>query len=170
MLGPHTKEKLRDAEEIAFHRVRGLAIAVGALAERLMGHMAGLSVSDSRVLLAIGKLPHATATEISRSVALTPVQVGRSVAKLRQERLLSVSPDVSDARALRLSLTSQGNERLATARHTSRAVEEWAIRSLSEEEWKIFSDILNRLIETAEFSETDVANLEDSIRSRLRLS
>ena len=78
------------------------------LAEKLTTRMVGLSVLESRVLLNVHAHPLSTPTEISARIMLTPVQVGRCVARLSQLALVSISAHVADGRSIQLKLTKKG--------------------------------------------------------------
>lgn len=139
--------------------MRLIAIGVGQFAERLLSREVGLSVSDSRVLSAIAAVPDSTATEVSVRISMTPVQVGRCVAKLKSAGLVQASSDVNDARASRLSLTLKGREVETFANEIADAVQHWAIRDLSPEEWKVLDGFLDRLLKSSKYTEVDAVNL-----------
>jgi DNA-binding MarR family transcriptional regulator len=105
-----------------------------------------------------------TAAEVSTRINLTPVQVGRCVAKLKTAGLIKASVDVNDGRASRLSLQPKGTEVEALANKISTAVQRWAIRDLSAAEWKIFNSLLDRLLTSSQYTESDAVDLMDSIR------
>ena len=152
---------------VNFQRVRAIALEIGGLAERVMARKVGLPVSEARVLAAIAEYPGSIASDIATRIALTPVQVGRSLSKLKSLDLVRTEVDLADARALRLWLQPAGLEAQARAAAVTQAVQHWAVRKLDPEQWAQFDQLLDLLLASARFNEADVAALEAQVDAAL---
>ncbi len=156
----------RIQNDLGLQRIRAIAVSAGNLAEKLMARRVGISVAEARVLRALHDFPSSTASEIAARILLTPVQVGRCVARLRKMALLSVEPHVIDGRAMHLELTSRGKQAHVVASEVTSAVQAWTIRDLTPDEWSALDAILTTLERSTNYSESDVTLLVSTMTAK----
>jgi DNA-binding MarR family transcriptional regulator len=152
--------------DLRLHRIRAVAVASGSLAERLLLRRVGISVAESRVLRALNEHPGSTAAEVGSSILLTPVQVGRCVARLRKLKLVRSAPHAIDGRAMELSLTQRGEEAHVAAAEITSVIQYWTIRNLNCEEWSALDALLDKLVRSTEYAERDIDELVSSLSAK----
>ncbi len=156
----------RIQNDLGLQRIRAIAVSAGNLAEKLMARRVGISVAEARVLRALHDFPSSTASEIAARILLTPVQVGRCVARLKKMALLSVEPHILDGRAMHLELTPRGLQAHVVASEVTSAVQAWTIRDLTANEWSSLDAILTKLERSTNYSEADVKSLVSTMTAR----
>jgi DNA-binding MarR family transcriptional regulator len=161
-----SKEEADPSLELGLHRIRNIAIAVGGFAEKLMVRRAGVSVAESRVLSALRVHPGSTASEVGVRILLTPVQVGRSIARLRKMQFVMVAPHAIDGRAMELWLTRRGEEACQVSEELTAAVQQWAVRNLDKAEWQALDALLDKLVRDSAYSELELAQLAGSLKTK----
>lgn len=131
---------------IELQRLRQFALSIGKVAEKISERSIGLSIEDARIVDVLHQHPYSTATEIAKLTLLTPVQVGRRISRLRKMHYLITEADRLDARAIRLRLSPEGERICQRSRDITANIQAWAIRDLTNEEWEVFSRILDKLL------------------------
>ena len=161
-----SEEEADPSPDLRLHRIRNVAIAVGGFAEKLMVRRAGVSVAESRVLSALRSHPGSTASEVGTRILLTPVQVGRSIARLRKLQLVMAAPHAIDGRAMELWLTRRGEDACRVSEELTTAVQQWAVRNLDEGEWRVLDALLDKLVHDSAYSELELARLASSLKTK----
>ncbi len=161
-----SEEVENPSPDLRLHRIRNIALAVGGFAEKLMVRRAGVSVAESRVLSALRNHPGSTASEVGARILLTPVQVGRSIARLRKLQLVMAAPHAIDGRAMELWLTRRGEEACRVSEEVTTAVQQWAVRNLDDVEWRVLNSLLDKLVLDSAYSEFEMARLAASLKTR----
>lgn len=96
-------------------RLHQATVLVDRAADRYLREAHGISYSLFVVLMTAGALGESSQREIADALAVTRASITQRVAELRSRGLVRVAPDASDARALRVSLTADGESLLAVA-------------------------------------------------------
>jgi len=131
---------------IELQRLRHLALSIGHVADNVTRRRVGLTTEDVRIVATLHERPHSTATDIAKMTLLTPVQVGRRLLRLKQSGYIAGETDPLDARAVRLTLTQKGDQAFEQTRTITERIQSWAIRDISDAEWEVFSQTLDKLL------------------------
>lgn len=134
---------------IELQRLRQLALSIGTVANRVTATCMGLSTEDVRIVGTLHAHPGSTATEVAKQTFLTPVQVGRRILRLKKLNYLVGEVDPLDARAVRLRLSPEGERAFEQSHDITLGIQSWAIRDLEDDEWAVFSRILDKLLASA---------------------
>jgi DNA-binding MarR family transcriptional regulator len=150
-------------KELRLNRIREIALTSTSLAEKLTSRLVGLSVLESRVLLNLEEHPLSTPTEIAVRIMLTPVQVGRCVARLSKRSLVGVTSHAVDGRSIQLRLTKKGVQVHRTVAGVATVVLARLVRGFSSEERDALNALLGKLQANASDSEQEVLAAIDAI-------
>jgi DNA-binding MarR family transcriptional regulator len=101
-----------------------------------------LTHMDGRVLAFFATHPGATQKDLAAHSGRDQAQLARLIKRLREEGLLEASPDESDRRSVRLSLTSRGKEIEATLKRQAKRLSKKAVTGLSTEELQQLGTLL----------------------------
>lgn len=99
-----------DLEDFLPYRLAVLAKHVSNTFSKTYGERFGLSISEWRVIAALGLYPNSSASIVSRYAALDKVQVSRALAGLIKRNLVNRTTDKLDRRNSILRLSKKGEE------------------------------------------------------------
>jgi DNA-binding MarR family transcriptional regulator len=96
-------------------RLHRATVLIDRLADRYLLTEHGLSYSAFSVLMMISVLDGPTQRQIADNLDVSRASVTQRIALLQRDGLVSVTPDPNDARANRVTLTGEGQERFTRA-------------------------------------------------------
>jgi DNA-binding MarR family transcriptional regulator len=139
-----------ELEKFLPYRLSILAQLVSESLHDLYAEPFGLSVTQWRVMAALGRFAPLTASEVGRRIVMDKVAVSRAVAGLMKSGLVERATDRADRRRASLRLSVRG--RAMHARIVPMAIEYEArlYRALSPDERQIFNSLADRLFARAE--------------------
>lgn len=105
----------------------------------------GLTVTQWRVMAALGRFAPLTASEVGQRIVMDKVAVSRAVAGLTKRGLIERATDRQDRRRASLRLSSRGRAMHARIVPIALAYEARLCRSLNAEERRTFDSLADRL-------------------------
>ncbi len=127
-----------------------LSVAAEAVAQLISRHHlaeSGLSMSEWRLLAAVGRHGVLSPTAAGARTAMDKVKVSRAAASLMARGLLRQSQDPADGRGRLLRLTRKGTTIFTGVAPTARAIEADLAPGLSKAEWNAMQKALGKLSE-----------------------
>ena len=109
-----------------------------------------LTRNDIRVLLTLGEMSEAAAHEVCRVTGMHPMNVSRSVARLRRQGRITERADLSNRRRKILTPTAVGWDINARLKPHVAVTAEFLFASLSELEAEFLNRLVGRLVERLE--------------------
>ena len=127
------------------YRLAVLAKSVSTAFSKTYAEHYGISISQWRVMAAIGRESNCTASSIVEHTAMDKVQVSRAVSGLIQMGVLKSKLDKNDRRNNVLSFTPQGQRIYNNIVPTGREFEEKLMSIMDSKELKTFDNLLKKL-------------------------
>lgn len=90
------------------YKLSALSNRVSDAIARQYSERFALSISEWRVMAALGNTPWLSASEVAQRTAMDKVQVSRAVASLVETERVERMPDAEDGRIVRLALSRDG--------------------------------------------------------------
>ena len=106
-----------------------------------------LTINDARVLVTLASELEAAAHELCDAAGIHPMNVSRSVARLRRQDRIIERSDPCNRRRKILTPTPEGRELAATLRPHVKAISEFLCASLTTSEAEFLGRLLRRLID-----------------------
>lgn len=138
-----------DLEKFLPYRLSVLTQIVSDSLHDLYAEPYGLSVTQWRVMAALGRFAPLTASEVGQRIVMDKVAVSRAVAGLTKRGLIERATDRSDRRRASLRLSGRGRTMHDRIVPLARAYEERLYRVLSPDEKRSFDALTDRLFEHA---------------------
>lgn len=132
------------------YRLSILAQLVSESLHDLYAQPYGLTVTQWRVMAALGRFAPLTASEVGARIVMDKVAVSRAVAGLMQRKLIERATDRADRRRASLRLSARGKALHARIVPIALAYEAKLYEALTSEERKAFNRLANRLFARAE--------------------
>ena len=108
-----------------------------------------LTVTQWRVMAALGRFAHLTASDVGQRIVMDKVAVSRAVAGLMKRGLVERATDRADRRRASLRLSARGRAMHARIVPIARAYEERLYAALGAEDRRSFDALTDRLLEQA---------------------
>lgn len=140
-----TQAQALELENFLPYRLSVLAQLVSDGLHDLYAESFGLSVTQWRVLAALGRFAPLTASEVAQRVVMDKVAVSRAVASLENRRLVERAADRSDRRRAPLTLSPRGRALHARIVPLALAYEAELCAALSLEERRLLDRLSDRL-------------------------
>jgi DNA-binding MarR family transcriptional regulator len=134
-----------DLENFLPYRLSVLAQLVSESLHDLYAEPFGLSVSQWRVMAALGRFAPLTASEVGRRIIMDKVAVSRAVAGLKKRGLIERATDRADRRRASLKLSVRGRSMHARIVPLALGYEERLYEALSAAERRIFDTLSDQL-------------------------
>jgi DNA-binding MarR family transcriptional regulator len=134
-----------DLDKFLPYRLSVLAQLVSESLHDLYAGPHGLSVTQWRVMAALGQHPRLTASEVGRRIVMDKVAVSRAVAGLTKRGLVERATDRSDRRRASLKLSVQGRAMHRQIVPVALAYEERLYRAYDTAERQAFDALSDRL-------------------------
>ncbi|SJZ56913.1 DNA-binding transcriptional regulator, MarR family [Enhydrobacter aerosaccus] len=109
----------------------------------------GLTVTQWRVMAALGRFAPLTASEVGQRIVMDKVAVSRAVAGLMNRGLIERATDRKDRRRASLRLSTAGSDMHAQIVPIALAYEARLHEALSEDEQRLFDRLSDRLLARA---------------------
>lgn len=138
------------------YQIRRIAESILDMAEALFARHLDIRALDWRVLVKLADTPGSMPTEIGRDMLMTAVQTGRSLLRLRKLGLVVAVPDPEDGRATRYTLTQPGRTAYEAGMKIVLSVQDFALRDLSAVERVALDGLLDRLMTSTSYTDTDI--------------
>lgn len=139
-----------ELEKFLPYRLSVLAQLVSDSLHDLYAQPYGLTVTQWRVMAALGRFAPLTASEVGQRIVMDKVAVSRAVAGLMQRGLVERSTNRADRRRASLRLSTRGKAMHARIVPIALAYEARLYEALSAEERKTFNNLADRLFARAE--------------------
>jgi DNA-binding MarR family transcriptional regulator len=110
----------------------------------------GLDIPGWRVLMILGEQSPRGAREIAEAAVINLSTMTRIIQRMAAAGLVTTAPSSEDARVTMVSLTAEGEDRLAEARKASAPVYEHLIEGLAPAEFEQLIGLLERLHDNLE--------------------
>lgn len=133
-----------------YHKLQLAAHCVQKSADQSVKTASGLTTAQAAVLSIIATLPNVSQRDVARQLGLNESAVTAMVTRLIGDHLVSRERDTSDKRIWTLSLTSQGEERLAAVSAPFAELNEKMETTLSDQEIRMLAKLLQRLSDSFE--------------------
>ncbi|MGP1718046.1 MAG: MarR family winged helix-turn-helix transcriptional regulator [Methylophilus sp.] len=104
-----------------------------------------LTHMQHKVLGFFARHPAATLSDMVSYTGKDKAQIARLITEVRSKGLLDATPDASDKRISRLSLTPEGNKVFESLKTSEKELSELAVQGLSEEEYKTLLILLAKI-------------------------
>ena len=137
-------------EQFLPYRLSILAQLVSESLHALYAQPFGLTVTQWRVMAALGRFAPLTASEVGTRIVMDKVAVSRAVAGLLQRGLVERAVDRADRRRASLRLSARGNAMHARIVPIALDYEAKLYDALTPEERKSFNRLADRLFARAE--------------------
>jgi DNA-binding MarR family transcriptional regulator len=134
-----------DLDKFLPYRLSALAQTVSESLHDLYAGPYGLSVTQWRVMAALGHSTHLTASEVGKRIVMDKVAVSRAVAGLMKRALVERSTDRSDRRRSALKLSARGRAMHSRIVPLALAYEEKLYQALDPVERQTFDALSDRL-------------------------
>jgi DNA-binding MarR family transcriptional regulator len=134
-----------DLDKFLPYRLSALAQTVSESLHDLYAAPHGLSVTQWRVMAALGQHTSLTASEVGRRIVMDKVAVSRAVAGLLKRALVERYPDSSDRRRASLKLSARGRAMHSRIVPLALAYEEKLYQALDPAERQAFNALSDRL-------------------------
>ena len=138
-----------ELEKFLPYRLSILAQLVSESLHDLYGQPFGLSVTQWRVMAALGRFAPLTASEVGQRIIMDKVAVSRAVSGLMQAGLVERATDSSDRRRSSLRLSARGRTVHARIVPLALAFQELLYEALSDDERRTFDDLSDKLLARA---------------------
>ena len=138
-----------ELEKFLPYRLSILAQLVSESLHDLYGQPFGLSVTQWRVMAALGRFAPLTASEVGQRIILDKVAVSRAVSGLMQAGLVERATDSSDRRRSSLRLSPRGRTVHARIVPLALAFQDRLYAALSDDERRTFDDLSDKLLARA---------------------
>ena len=136
-------------EDFIPYRLAVVAKSVSTAFSKTYAERFGITIPQWRVLAAIGREPHCTASGIVEHAAMDKVQVSRAVSGLIKIGLVTSQPDEKDRRNSVLSFTREGRAIYDQVVPAGRAFEEKLMSVMSEKDLIDLKRLLDKLSQQA---------------------
>ena len=147
---PQAPKKALELENFLPYRLSILAQLVSESLYDLYAQPYGLTVTQWRVMAALGRFAPLTASEVSARIVMDKVAVSRAVAGLMQRGLIERATDSADRRRASLRLSVRGKAMHARIVPIALDYEAKLYEALTPPERKAFNRLANRLFARAE--------------------
>jgi DNA-binding MarR family transcriptional regulator len=137
-------------EQFLPYRLSILAQLVSGSLHALYAQPFGLTVTQWRVMAALGRFAPLTASEVGNRIVMDKVAVSRAVAGLLQRGLVERAVDSADRRRASLRLSARGSAMHARIVPLALAYEAKLYDALTPQERKSFNRLADRLFARAE--------------------
>lgn len=138
-----------ELENFLPYRLSILAQLVSESLHDLYGQPFGLSVTQWRVMAALGRFAPLTASEVGQRIIMDKVAVSRAVSGLMQAGLVERATDSSDRRRSSLRLSPRGRTVHARIVPLALAFQDRLYAALSDDERRTFDDLSDKLLARA---------------------
>lgn len=128
-----------------YHRLQIAAHSLRKAADRTVLDAAGITVAQAAVLTVAASGPDVTQREVATALRLNESAVTAMVSRLLKLGLLERTPNASDNRAWRLSLTTSGEAALQASRKSFAAINARIESKLSDPEIEQLAGLLDRI-------------------------
>ncbi|GGA64312.1 hypothetical protein GCM10011490_13700 [Pseudoclavibacter endophyticus] len=140
-------------------QVMGMVTKIGLLLSRPFHRKFiskyGISLAEWRVMTWIDREPGTTAQTVSQRTGMTPMNVSRALAELREKELVRAERDDNDSRRNNLWLTDRGHEIFARIESVAVVDIQRTFEVLTPDELVFMRGMLGRLIDHAESLEDE---------------
>ena len=140
-----TEVQALELEKFLPYRLSVLAQLVSESLHDLYAGPHGLSVTQWRVMAALGRFAPLTASEVGQRIVMDKVAVSRAVAGLTKRGLVERATDLDDRRRASLHLTRKGRAMHADIVPLALKYEAELYRALSAEERQTLNGLCDRL-------------------------
>ena len=147
MLGPSQALEL---ENFLPYRLSVLAQHVSESLHDLYAGPFGLTVTQWRVMAALGRFAPLTASDVGQRIVMDKVAVSRAVTGLMKRGLVERATDKADRRRASLRLSSRGRAMHGRIVPIALAFEARLYQALNAEEARVFNTLADRLFARAE--------------------
>jgi DNA-binding MarR family transcriptional regulator len=137
-------------EKFLPYRLSVLAQLVSESLHDLYAGPFGLTVTQWRVMAALGRFAPLTASEVGARIVMDKVAVSRAVAGLMKRKLVERATDKTDRRRASLKLSARGRAMHAKIVPIALGYEARLYESLTAQERKAFDSLSDRLFARAE--------------------
>lgn len=134
-----------ELEKFLPYRLSVLAQLVSEALHDLYAAPFGLSVTQWRVMAALGRFAPLTASEVGQQIVMDKVAVSRAVAGLMKRELIERATDLSDRRRASLRLSAKGRAMHAQIVPLALGYESELCQALSPEERDTLNGLCDRL-------------------------
>ena len=134
-----------ELEKLPPYRLSVLAQLVSEALHDLYAAPFGLSVTQWRVMAALGRFAPLTASEVGQQIVMDKVAVSRAVAGLMKRELIERATDLSDRRRASLRLSAKGRAMHAQIVPLALGYESELCQALSPEERDTLNGLCDRL-------------------------
>jgi DNA-binding MarR family transcriptional regulator len=141
---PNTLQAL-ELEKFLPYRLSVLAQLVSESLHDLYAEPFGLSVTQWRVMAALGRFAPLTASEVGQRIVMDKVAVSRAVAGLMKRDLIERATDLNDRRRASLRLSAKGRAMHAQIVPLALGYESKLYQALSPEERETLNSLCDRL-------------------------
>ena len=138
-----------ELENFLPYRLSILAQLVSESLHDLYGQPFGLSVTQWRVMAALGRFAPLTASEVGQRIIMDKVAVSRAVSGLMQAGLVERATDSSDRRRSSLRLSPRGRTVHARIVPLALAFQDRLYAALSDDARRTFDDLSDKLLARA---------------------
>jgi len=142
-------------EKFLPYRLSVLAQLVSESLHDLYAGPFGLTVTQWRVMAALGRFAPLTASEVGTRIVMDKVAVSRAVAGLMKRRLVERATDKADRRRASLRLSAKGRAMHAKIVPIALGYEARLYSVLSPEERRVFDSLSDRLFAHAQVLRTE---------------
>jgi DNA-binding MarR family transcriptional regulator len=125
---------------------RAARLVAHQLADRLRRH--GIGIGQWAVLMFLWARDGVSQAELSKSVAIEPPTMVRTIDRMVRDGLVTRSPDPQDGRASRIHLTDRGRSLRDNLVPEAVAVNESAVESMTESEARTLRRLLRKVVAT----------------------
>lgn len=140
----------RKLTEFLTYRVVRLHHALNAQGMDVLNDVAGVTLSQWRVIAMVGSGTATTSRDIARVSVIDPAIISRTVHGLEEAGLLTTSRPADDRRVLQMALTGRGREIYARTLPHMQARQNALLGALSAAEQEMIFGIFDKLEEAAE--------------------
>jgi DNA-binding MarR family transcriptional regulator len=139
-----------ELEKFLPYRLSVLAQLVSESLHDLYAGPFGLTVTQWRVMAALGRFAPLTASDVGQRIVMDKVAVSRAVAGLMKRGLVERATDKADRRRASLRLSARGRAMHARIVPIALGYEARLYETLSAEEARVFNTLADRLFARAE--------------------
>ena len=139
-----------ELENFLPYRLSVLAQLVSESLHDLYAEPFGLTVTQWRVMAALGRFAPLTASDVGQRIVMDKVAVSRAVAGLMKRGLIERATDKADRRRVSLRLSSRGRAMHGRIVPIALAYEAKLYQALNAEEARVFNTLADRLFARAE--------------------
>jgi DNA-binding MarR family transcriptional regulator len=139
-----------ELESFLPYRLSVLAQLVSESLHDLYAGPFGLTVTQWRVMAALGRFAPLTASEVGQRIVMDKVAVSRAVAGLMKRGLIERATDKADRRRASLRLSARGRAMHGRIVPIALAYEAKLYQTLNTEEARVFNTLADRLFARAE--------------------